>query len=165
MGFWYDIREKKYAENEKSSWLRAYAESLVKNLRTEFNSKFTSHISGGTDFRHNASEIDCADNKTVQEALDDCQNDVTALSRSVSQKVDKVSGKGLSANDFSDSYKEELDNLESNLASKASLSAVLTKTNTSAFTPTSNYHPATKKYVDDVISTYDASILAILGND
>lgn len=29
---------------------------------------------------------------------------------------------------------------------------VLTKTNTNAFTPTENYHPATKKYVDDTIS-------------
>lgn len=30
---------------------------------------------------------------------------------------------------------------------------VLTKTNTTAFTPTENYHPATKKYVDDYINT------------
>lgn len=29
---------------------------------------------------------------------------------------------------------------------------VLTKTNTTAFTPTENYHPATKKYVDDSIN-------------
>ena len=36
---------------------------------------------------------------------------------------------------------------------KANVTAVLTKTNTTAFTPTANYHPATKKYVDDSIST------------
>lgn len=30
---------------------------------------------------------------------------------------------------------------------------VLTKTNTTAFTPTENYHPATKKYVDDYINS------------
>lgn len=30
---------------------------------------------------------------------------------------------------------------------------VLTKTNTSLYTPTSNYHPATKKYVDDSTSS------------
>lgn len=29
---------------------------------------------------------------------------------------------------------------------------VLTKTNTTAYTPTSNYHPATKKYVDDSVA-------------
>lgn len=31
---------------------------------------------------------------------------------------------------------------------------VLTKTNTTAYTPTSNYHPATKKYVDDLLKSY-----------
>ena len=31
-------------------------------------------------------------------------------------------------------------------------SEVLTKSNTSSFTPTSNYHPATKKYVDEMIA-------------
>lgn len=30
---------------------------------------------------------------------------------------------------------------------------VLTKTNTISFTPTANYHPATKKYVDDSIAS------------
>ena len=35
------------------------------------------------------------------------------------------------------------------LGNKANTSAVLTKTNTTAFTPTADYHPATKKYVDD----------------
>lgn len=35
---------------------------------------------------------------------------------------------------------------------KANTTAVLTKTNTTSFTPTSNYHPATKKYVDDSVS-------------
>ena len=32
---------------------------------------------------------------------------------------------------------------------KANTSDVLTKTNTTSFTPSANYHPATKKYVDD----------------
>ena len=35
----------------------------------------------------------------------------------------------------------------------ASTSDVLTKTNTTSYTPSSNYHPATKKYVDDSIKT------------
>ena len=37
------------------------------------------------------------------------------------------------------------------LTEKANTSDVLTKTNTTEFTPTSDYHPATKKYVDDFI--------------
>ena len=70
----------------------------------------------------------------------------------VKDKVDKVSGKGLSTNDFTDSYKTKLDNLDTNLSAKANASAVLTKTNTTAFTPTADYQPATKKYVDDLAS-------------
>lgn len=34
-------------------------------------------------------------------------------------------------------------------------SSILTKTNTTAFTPTGDYHPATKKYVDDSIANID----------
>ena len=36
---------------------------------------------------------------------------------------------------------------------KADVANVLTKTNTTSYTPTSDYHPATKKYVDDNISS------------
>lgn len=35
------------------------------------------------------------------------------------------------------------------LTDKANVVDVLTKTNTTQYTPTANYHPATKKYVDD----------------
>ena len=68
----------------------------------------------------------------------------------IKDKVDKVTGKGLSSNDFTDGYKTKLDNLDTNLSAKANASAVLTKTNTTAFTPTADYQPATKKYVDDL---------------
>lgn len=42
--------------------------------------------------------------------------------------------------------------LNTELAKKADKSEVLTKTNTVSFTPTGNYQPATKKYVDDSVS-------------
>lgn len=35
------------------------------------------------------------------------------------------------------------------ISGKANISDVLTKTNTTSYTPSANYHPATKKYVDD----------------
>lgn len=73
------------------------------------------------------------------------------LDTNLNNKVDKVTGKGLSANDFTSAYKTKLDNLDTNLTAKANTSAVLTKTNTEEFTPTEDYHPATKKYVDDFI--------------
>lgn len=71
------------------------------------------------------------------------------LDTNLSTKVDKVVGKDLSTNDFTSAYKTKLDNLDTNLSAKANTSAVLTKTNTIAFTPTGDYQPATKKYVDD----------------
>lgn len=43
-------------------------------------------------------------------------------------------------------------------ADKAEKTNVLAKDNTTAFTPTADYHPATKKYVDDQIG-YIAEIL------
>ncbi len=38
------------------------------------------------------------------------------------------------------------------LSQKADISEVLTKTNTTSYTPSASYHPATKKYVDDLVS-------------
>lgn len=39
------------------------------------------------------------------------------------------------------------------------LSNYLSKTNTTEYTPTANYHPATKKYVDDSITTNITNVL------
>ena len=44
------------------------------------------------------------------------------------------------------------------LANKADKTDVLTKTNTAAFTPTGDYQPATKKYVDDAIAALKAEL-------
>ena len=63
----------------------------------------------------------------------------------VSEKVDKEEGKGLSTNDYTDAEKADV----AKVKNKANTSDVLTKTNTTEFTPTGDYHPATKKYVDD----------------
>ena len=43
-------------------------------------------------------------------------------------------------------------NMVHNLASKADTTNVLTRNNTQTFTPTGDYQPATKKYVDDAIA-------------
>lgn len=55
------------------------------------------------------------------------------------------------------------------LANKADSNDVLTKTNTAEFTPTADYQPATKKYVDDAIKTaiekYNTEAMALLGED
>ena len=180
MAFWYDMKDKKYAENERKSWLRAYLEKLVSNLRTEQNTKFSSHTTGDA-YRHSAGDVDCSNSKTVQEVLDSYANQVSSLSQTVSGKVDKATGKGLSANDYTDSdkaevakiknkvdnvegkglstndftkdYKGKLDALNQNLSNKASCSSVLmTIVPNDPFTPKTDYHPATKKYVDDSVA-------------
>lgn len=48
---------------------------------------------------------------------------------------------------------EDQEDLMQLLNDRPTKNQVLTKTNTTAFTPTANYHPATKKYVDDVFAT------------
>lgn len=55
------------------------------------------------------------------------------------------------------------------LSQKANTSDVLTKTNTTEFTPMADYQPATKKYVDDAIKAaiekYNTEAMALLGED
>lgn len=49
-------------------------------------------------------------------------------------------------------------NVVHNLASKADTTNVLTRNNTQTFTPTGDYQPATKKYVDDAIAALKAEL-------
>lgn len=78
--------------------------------------------------------------------------DTSALTAGLADKVDKVTGKALSTNDYTNADKEIVDGVTEALAQKADKTEVLTKTNTTAFAPTADYQPATKKYVDDNIS-------------
>ena len=180
--------------------LRDWWKGVSEENDTTIFSALSKHVAGEAD-KHAAKDIDYGEGKTVKDILD--------------SKVDKVTGKTLSSNDFTDEKKEILDKMsvenhtdpetgkvypelhlglegqydsvsvkglhgdsisasgtiesstdvmalkfdEPNssptihkLSEKANTSAVLTKTNTAAFTPTGNYHPATKKYVDDTVS-------------
>ena len=47
---------------------------------------------------------------------------------------------------------DKINAMDTTIGNKANTSDVLTKTNTTSYTPTANYHPATKKYVDDAVS-------------
>ena len=120
---------------------------------TEINSStifsaVSKHIAGAKD-RHKAEDIDYSDNTTVKEQIDK-KADKTDLAN----KVDKVEGKGLSTNDLTDEYKGRLDALNQNLSNKASCSSVLmTIFPNEPFTPKTDYHPATKKYVDDSVAS------------
>ena len=122
MSFWYDVKHKSYATNHKDSWLRSYIERLVGALRADTDSRFSTHLSGGT--RHKASDIDCADGTSVQTSLEreaanrvlsdnDIIDRIGNISINLSEKVDREDGKGLSSNDFTDNDKSKLDGIES----------------------------------------------------
>ena len=51
---------------------------------------------------------------------------------------------------------DKINAMDTTIGNKANTSDVLTKTNTTSYTPSANYHPATKKYVDDNVKTYNA---------
>lgn len=57
-----------------------------------------------------------------------------------------------SLSDNSDTYYPSQKAVKTAVDAKANTSDVLTKTNTTSFTPTWDYQPATKKYVDDAVS-------------
>jgi hypothetical protein len=56
---------------------------------------------------------------------------------------------------------EEIENLLDEVDDKIEATEVLTKTNTTAFTPTKNYHPATKEYVDETIANANTLVYEI----
>lgn len=69
MSLWYDIKNKSYSSDGKSSWIRAYADTITDNLRKYCEAKFDGHFSGTND-RHNAKDIDCENGNTIQHAMD-----------------------------------------------------------------------------------------------
>ena len=106
---------------------------------------------------------------TTGKCIDELQ---TKLSSTDDKKVDKVTGKSLIDENIATyvTYNTEDHSLYTppiiattiygditlhkaekthNLSEKANTTDVLTKTNTTEFTPTGDYNPATKKYVDD----------------
>ena len=76
-----------------------------------------------TNYGFSTPGLDGAANITVQDEnwteLDKkLKEELDNLDTNLNNKVDKVSGKGLSANDFTSAYKTKLDNLDTNLSGK-----------------------------------------------
>lgn len=70
-------------------------------------------------------------NNNLQQQIIDNDTDISALGARVTNNENNIS------------------NIQINKSDKTE---VLTKTNTTVFTPTANYHPSTKKYVDDSVA-------------
>ena len=55
---------------------------------------------------------------------------------------------------------DKISAMDTTIWNKANTSDVLTKTNTTTYTPSENYHPATKKYVDDAVNTASGWVIS-----
>ena len=88
--------------------------------------------------------------RTIDAAISYILNKLPAA---LANKVDKISGKDLSTNDYTDDDKQKVvhlpDDTTAELEKKANADNVLSKDNTTEFTPSDDYQPATKKYVDE----------------
>ena len=76
------------------------------------------------------------------------KNDISALKQRVTTAETDISA---DKNDIK-SIKEEVSNLQIDISTKAEKNNVLSKDNKEEFVPVENYNPATKKYVDDLVS-------------
>lgn len=104
----------------------------------------------------NTSDMDKPVSNAVQAALDEVQSCIDT------HKADKNNPHGVTkaqiglgnVDNTADADKPISGAVQTALNGKASLSEVLTKTNTAEYTPAGDYHPATKKYVDDVAKNF-----------
>ncbi len=152
MSFWYDKKGKSYASKGTASWVKAYAEYLVASLKDSFSDRLNKHIAG-TKEPHRAESVVYDDPISVKDIIGDNIFRLSSVESALQEKVDKEDGKGLSSCDFTPEEKEKLANLTEGGGGGGGTFDGLSLTNTTAYTPTEKYHPATKKYVDDLSAT------------
>lgn len=91
-----------------------------KNIVTDSNGEITTEAKITVDTALNANSTNPVQNKKVKEAIDAINggsiklnaNSNSSVEDAISTKVDKVTGKGLSANDFTNTLKNKLDAIE-----------------------------------------------------
>ena len=77
------------------------------DISGEINSKVAELVDSAPETLNTLNEL--------AEALGDDPNFATTIATQLSNKVEKVEGKDLSTNDFTDAYKDKLDNIEDNI--------------------------------------------------
>ncbi len=116
MSLWYDKKGKTYASKGSSSWVKYYAEHLASALAARLEGHYK-----GTEGKHRADHVLVDGQTSVTEALD--------------TKVDKISGMGLSHQDYTADEKEKL----AGIAPKATaVGTALAPTGTEAFNDPQN---------------------------
>lgn len=136
---WYDITDN--GDSKKLS----FEDDLnyqVSRIETEINGLDSS-------IHSDINEMEASLNNSIDSLNSTVESAQSSISELETTKVDKIDGKGLSANDYTDEDKAKV-------ATMLEATDVLTKNNTSAFTPTGSYQPATKKYVDDITNNFVA---------
>ena len=91
-------------------------ESELTNIKSSVNTAL-SNSKSYTDLKISETKIQIDSELNKKANQTDIDEVVDVLNENINLKVDKVSGKGLSTNDFNDNYKSKLDNLDSSLNS------------------------------------------------
>lgn len=143
----------KYTPNKApngNTYLRDWWNKVVETNFSTIFQVFSKHIVGSGD-RHTADTVDFDSETTVEEKINteiaDRENGDKELADDLNAEVQAREENNEQLRDL---INTERINRESNDALKANVTDVLTKNNTDSYSPTSNYHPATKKYVDDI---------------
>ena len=129
----------KYTPNKApngNTYLRDWWNKVVETNFSTIFQVFSKHIVGSGD-RHTADTVDFDSETTVEEKINteiaDRENGDKELESLINSLITTEA-----------TERKENDDL------KANMTDVLTKDNTTAYSPTKSYHPATKKYVDDI---------------
>lgn len=115
---------------------KAVFDKLVKEAVAADVNGLIDDLTASTGADNIGANLSGAPGETIQDALSSLQD----------TKVDKAAGKALSTNDYDNTEKAKVAEIDN----KADKTDVLTKTNTTPFTPTGDYQPATKKYADEL---------------
>ena len=150
----YHPATKKYVDDNAVTF-KPFPNTFVTNSTTQafLNSIVAQHLPSGTAYLGQVSLSDMPDGVTVQAEVEVYiypQNVAYCVMRSA-----EVSPYQWEVNSYENRGWEPIDKTAKDYAD----SNFLKKNNTTAFTPSGDYNPATKKYVDDAISTNITTVL------
>ena len=121
--------------------------TLLSNIGTNAHSTIDTHL-GSTSNPHTVAHSQLSDKGTNAHSTIDSHLGSTSNPHTVAHS--QLSDKGTNAHSVIDTHLGSTSNPHSVDAADVNC---LAKTNTTSFTPSADYHPATKKYVDDAIDT------------